>query len=215
MQRLVLPYRFCEVLAGYKVAAYRAAWGFEHFGWDLFSYDAPDAAQRGKIFGSGRGVVFAVGADSAVGNCVAVKYDAAELVDGRSGGLVGRYFHLARINCHAGQAVDETTLLGIEGATGAKGTHLHIEFDTDLNWPLYSPQVKGGSLILNHGRAVDTTVDPAAVFWLREGDIIKPSRYGGIWNTERDMRLMALPGGEADKIRQLEEKLAQIRRIAG
>ena len=169
MQRLVLPYRYQEVLAGYKIAAYRNYWGFNHFGWDMWSYDAPTTAERGKIYASGNGKVVSVGWDNGVGNIVAVAYDAALLADGRVIPLVARYFHLARTTCFAGQAVTTETLLGIEGNTGTTGTHLHIEFDSDMAWPLYSPQVKGANLIR---KGTDSTVDPAIIFHKRQSDTI-------------------------------------------
>ena len=201
MQRLTLPYRFLEVLAGYKVPAYPLVKnaktgkprGYHHFGWDLFSYDNPVISDRGKVTASGVGRVLAVGMDNAVGNCVVVRYDAAQLQNGTVLPLVARYFHLAKWLCYAGQTVAQGTLLGIEGNTGTAGTHLHVEFDRDTQWPMYSVQVAGGNFVLNHGRAVDSTVDPATVFWKRSGDVIVPSRYGTGWNTIADTKLAAVP----------------------
>ena len=204
MQRLVLPYRYQEILAGYKIAAYRNYWGFNHFGWDMWSYDAPTTAERGKIYASGNGKVVAVGTDSGVGSIVAVAYDAAQLADGRTLPLVARYFHLARSTCFAGQAVTSETLLGIEGNTGTSGTHLHIEFDSDTQWPLYSPQVKGANLIR---KGTDSTVDPAIVFWKRQGDVVLPSRFGGAWNTSKDTQLAVLSPAAPTPDPQLLEDL--------
>lgn len=203
MQRLVLPYRYQEVLAGFKIAAYRNYWGYNHFGWDMWSYDAPTTAERGKIYASGNGKVVAVGLDNGVGNIVAVAYDAALLADGRSMPLVARYFHLARSTCFVGQTVTTETLLGIEGNTGTTGTHLHIEFDSDTQWPLYSPQVKGSNLIR---KGTDTTVDPATVFWRRPEDTLLPSRFGVGWNTAKDTQLSVLsPAAPAQDPQLLED----------
>ena len=207
--------------------------GYHHFGWDLFSYDNPVTSERGKIAACGTGRVLAVGLDKAVGNCVVVRYDAAQLSDGRAMPLIARYFHLARWLCYTGQTVAPGTLLGIEGNTGTAGTHLHIEFDKDVSWPMYSVQVAGSNFILNHGRAVDTTVDPALVFWKRPGDVVLPSRFGIGWNTPADTRLPVLPAAddakpapELDALKQqlrvekaksagLEARLQKIKDLAG
>ena len=203
MQRLVLPYRYQEVLAGYKIAAYRNYWGFSHFGWDMWSYDAPTTTDRGKIYASGNGKVVASALDSGVGNVVVVAYDAAQLADGRVMPLVARYFHLARTTCFTGQSVTTETLLGIEGNTGTSGTHLHIEFDSDMVWPLYSPQVKGANLIR---KGTDTTVDPALVFWRRQGDVVLPSRFGVGWNTSKDTAIPFLsPAAPVQDPQMLED----------
>ncbi len=202
MQKLTLPYKYQEILAGYKISAYSDYWGYAHYGWDMWSYDNPTVAERGKIYASGTGKVVTVGLDSGVGNVVVVRYDAAQLADGRVMPLVARYFHLARATCFVGQAVTAETLIGIEGNTGTSGTHLHIEFDRDTQWPSYSPQVKGGSIIR---KGTDSTVNPALVFWARQGDVVLPSRYGTAWNTTADTNLARLPSDDVmqDKIDEL------------
>jgi hypothetical protein len=145
---------------------------------------------------------------------VVVRYDAAQLTDGRAMPLVARYFHLAKWLCYAGQTVAQGTLLGIEGNSGTVGTHLHLEFDKDVAWPMYSVQVAGSNFVLNHGRAVDTTVDPALVFWKRPGDVVLPSRFGIGWNTVSDTRLPVLPGvNEGDlteRLKRAEKTIAAL-----
>ena len=170
----------------------------------MWSYDAPTTAERGKIYASGNGKVVASGLDSGVGNVVVVLYDEAQLVDGRVMPLVARYFHLARSMCFVGQSVTAETLLGIEGNTGTSGTHLHIEFDSDTQWPLYSPQVKGANLIR---KGTDSTVDPAIVFWKRQGDVVLPSRFGVGWNTSKDTQLAVLSPAAPTPDPQLLEDL--------
>lgn len=66
------------------------------------------------------GKVKAVGcADAGYGNCV--------IVD-NGGGITSWYAHMSSIAVQAGQQVDESTVLGYEGATGdATGVHLHFE----------------------------------------------------------------------------------------
>jgi hypothetical protein len=192
MQKLVLPYTYCEILAGYKTAAYLREWGYYHYGWDLYSFDHPDTAQRGKIYASGAGTVALAGRDPGVGNVVVVVYPDAYIhgLD-KTAGLTARYYHLASIAVQAGQQVTADTLLGVEGNTGTSGVHLHVEWDTDTQYPAYSPQVaKRADALIKKG--TDSTVDPVNVFYRRGGGVIVPSRYGVDWNGIHDMELPAL-----------------------
>lgn len=183
MQKLFAPYRYLEVLAGYKVPAYLKYWGYAHYGWDVTSVDSPVEVERKKILALGNGTVKVVGLDSRVGNVVVIEYPDCELYDGSVKSLVARCFHLASIIVKTGQAVTNETVIGIEGNTGTGGIHLHVELDTDIKYPTYSPQVAGGSIIK---KGKDTSVDPANVFYKRSDGVVIPSRYGTEWNTKAD-----------------------------
>ena len=216
-QRLTLPYIFQEVLAGYKVPAYPLVInsrtgkprGYHHLGFDLFSYDDPVATARGKVRASGAGTVLGVGLDGGVGNCVVIQYDTAQLADGRTMPLIARYFHLERWLCQKGQRVTADTIIGIEGMTGTTGTHLHLEFDKDTLWPFYSKQVAGSNFIKNGGYAIDSTIDPALVFWRRPGDTVKPSRYGTGWNGPNDTKLSELQPSTGTSTTELIRRLTE------
>lgn len=73
----------------------------------------------GKIHPLYKGVVQKVTTTGSYGNCVYVKHP---------DGYITLYAHMKKVYVHAGQAVNEHTALGIEGATGnATGVHCHVE----------------------------------------------------------------------------------------
>jgi len=108
-----------------------------------------------------------------------------ELRDGRTADLTCRMYHLAhRPMVEPGDEIDQEYLIGSYGATGdprnVTGPHLHIEFDLDTRWPCLAPGVRiGGGKIINTaeeveaaGGIVDTTINPALVFWPAEGQTL-------------------------------------------
>lgn len=145
MQQLILPINKAKLTASWKTAAYIASFGCVHYGVDLISsvYDR-------TLYASGDGIVVAAGADSVVGLVVVVRYtDAHHRATAKSQDVIFRYFHLDSIRVKAGQAVNKDTVLGVYGSTGLLGTgaHLHLEADTDIAWPRYSPTVWNSSLL--------------------------------------------------------------------
>lgn len=64
--------------------------------------------------------------------------------------------------------VDSTTKIGTYSNTGVlnMGKHLHVEVDTDLKNPLYTPTLTGnaGGLFAGLRGSGDTTVNPLLVF---------------------------------------------------
>ena len=181
-QFLFTPYRYCEVLCGYKTEGYRKFWGYAHFGIDTFCYDNPNSSERGIVLASGNGTVVKTGLD-AVGNVVVIIYKDVQFPDGSIKDLVARYFHLATILVKEGEAVTHDTPIGIEGNTGTTAYHLHLEFYIDCAYPCHSPQVKGSTIIK---RGTDTTVDPLLLLHKRRDQVMKPSRYGRSFNNPHD-----------------------------
>ena len=73
----------------------------------------------GKIFPLYAGVVQRIGTTGSYGNCVYVSH---------SDGYITLYAHMKSVSVKVGQAVDEKTVLGIEGTTGnSTGIHCHVE----------------------------------------------------------------------------------------
>ncbi len=169
-QKLILPYKSCKVVAGYKRPAYRNYWGYNHYGCDYVGVGNLD------IIASGNGTVLTAGYDNNVGNTVCILYpDAYNHKTGKTQSLIARYMHLKSISVKVGQKLKAGDKIGMEGATGRGNwsSHLHIEFDTDTAWPNYSPQVAGANLIK---KGVDSTVNPSHLFHRGAGQSI--SNYG-------------------------------------
>ena len=89
--------------------------------------------------------------------------------------IIMRYFHLAsKSTLRINQKVDLDTAIGSYGKTGqwhdTMGRHLHVEVDTDIDNPLYTPTLKGaaGGLYAGNRGDGDTTFDPCTVFFIKD-----------------------------------------------
>lgn len=163
-QKLILPLNNCQVLCGYKNEAYRKAWGFAHYGMDLYDPSLIHWAM-------GDGEVLAAGNDSIFGNCVVILYkDVYIHATGQTKDLIARCYHMADLPLvKAGDKVSTKTRIGTIGTTGkySSGVHLHVEFDTDTKWPCYTIELKNNSNIMKKGSGLDTTIDPAGVLYVK------------------------------------------------
>ena len=186
-QRLVLPINDMRLTASYKNAAYRQRFGFDHYG-----VDATSRSGNTALYGLGSGIVVAAGLDGAKGEAsgcgyvLVIKYPAC-VINGRDAAdLVCTYFHMReKPPVKTGDEVTTETLLGHYGNTGANttGAHLHIQFDTDTDYPLWCSGISGKeSLILKPG-TVDSTVDPLDVLHIGPGQSlmsdVDPKYYAG------------------------------------
>lgn len=166
-QYLILPLNKAQLTAGYKNTAYRAKFGFIHYGMDLSN----DPTDDRTIWAMGNGTVKAVGYDNLYGNVVVVVYpDVYIHKTNRQQDVTVRLYHLASTSVRVGQKVTTATKLGVMGSTGqySTGPHVHIEIDTDVKMPTYAPGLSKSSNIIKKG--VDTTLRPADVLY------IKPSK---------------------------------------
>lgn len=195
-QRLILPIDKCAFSAGYKNAAYLKQQGYAHYGVDLYS-DVEDTAV--KAIGSGK--VIAAGMDGVteddrLGRCCVIVYQDVELHDGTVCDLACRMFHFDSLSVSAGHLVEKGDVIGQYGNTGSTlvngqrmGKHLHIEFDTDTEWPQYAVGIKSGGNIIKKG-SIDSTADPSSVWYLGEGQTIRGVYEG--WYAEKDIGLPEL-----------------------
>lgn len=162
MQKLILPLNNCQVLCGYKNEAYKKAWGFTHYGMDLYDPSLIHWAM-------GDGEVIAAGTDSIFGNCAVVLYkDVYIHSTGETRDLIARCYHMADMPLvKAGDKVTTKTRIGTIGTTGkySSGVHLHVEFDTDTKNPMMVPGLSGNTSMFQKG--VDTTIDPAGVLYVK------------------------------------------------
>ena len=164
-QKLIMPINKCRITAGYKNANYTKEFGYTHYGVDMTDKDRKDYT----LFASGKGTVYQCGWHASGGNVVVIIYRDCELPCGRTCDIVLRYFHLKSIKVVKGQKVSKDTVIGLYGNTGASsGAHLHLEADTDVNYPIYTPQVssKNDNSILRKGTA-STMLNPVDVLWVK------------------------------------------------
>ena len=161
-QKLILPLNNCQVLCGYKNEAYRNAWGFAHYGMDLYDPSLIHWAM-------GDGEVIAAGTDSIFGNCAVVLYKDVYIHEtGETRDLIARCYHMADLPLvKAGDKVSTKTRIGTIGTTGkySSGVHLHVEFDTDTKNPMMVPGLSGNTSMFQKG--VDTTINPAGVLYVK------------------------------------------------
>lgn len=158
-QKLILPLNRTLVTASMGNAAYRAKFGFPHYGTDMVS-----AVGDTTIYASGTGTLIAAGWDKYAGNVVVIRYPGAGVPSGRhSGGCDLPVLPSAEIGkIPAGEnAITKDTILGRYGGSGMGSKsywspHLHVEADTDVRYPRYSPTFTPSGEIL-FGRAAGAT----------------------------------------------------------
>lgn len=162
-QRLILPINSMRLTAGYKNVNYRKQFGYNHYGIDM-----TDKAKSDKtVWGSGIGEVTHCGWHPSGGNVVVVVYRDCELTNGQVRDLAVRYYHLEKINVKVGQKITKDSRLGLYGNTGASsGAHLHIEIDTDVKYPNYTPQTSKSNDVLKAGS--DSTINPVTALWVKK-----------------------------------------------
>lgn len=161
-QKLILPINKCRITSGYKNANYRRQFGYTHYGVDM-----TDKARKDKtVWGSGIGTITHCGWHPSGGNVVVAVYKDCLLPNGKTMDITMRYYHLEKIYVTKNQKITKDTKLGLYGNTGASsGAHLHIEVDTDIKYPNYTPQTSKSNEVLKSG--VDSTLNPVNVLWVK------------------------------------------------
>lgn len=161
-QRLILPINAMRITAGYKSANYKKQFGYTHYG-----IDCTDKARTNTtIWGSGVGKITHCGWHPTGGNVVVAVYEDCLLPNGKTSNIAMRYYHLDKIYVKAGDKITKDTKIGLYGNTGSSsGAHLHIECDTDVKYPNYTPQTSKSNDVLKAG--VDSTLNPVDVLWVK------------------------------------------------
>ena len=191
MQRLIMPFNRQMMLCGYKNSEYHKHWGYPHYGVDISTIQG-GAGDDPTVYASGDGIVLAAGKDNSLGYGVCVFYSGAyDRASGRSVDVVGRYMHLRSISVATGDTVKAGTPLGVEGKEGTGDYHLHLEFDTDLQYPAYSPQVSAGHSFWKKG--TDSTLDPSSLLHIGTGQVIVDPTYNPAWLNESDLTIPVVP----------------------
>ena len=208
MQKLIMPFVKQMMLCGYKNAQYLAYWKYQHYGVDISTIQG-GAGDDHIIYASGDGVVVAVGKDNSLGWGLAVLYkDCYNHHTGQSCDLVARYMHMSEVYVAEGQAVKAGDKLAPEGKEGTADYHLHLEFDTDTNYPAYSPQVSSGHALWKKGS--DSTVNPSFVMHVGTGqEVVKPT-YNPAWLNAEDFIIPAAGEPETDYKSLYESTLKEL-----
>ena len=165
IEKAILPLNNARITAGYKNPTYHKAMGFQHFGIDMADLKRKDLS----VYAPFRMKVAFVGSDTLMGGTIiAVSENMIDVHYGPKKGarrLVVRMAHLAKCFVKVGDVVEpEGDEIAVYGSTGRYGgsPHLHIELDTDINYPTYSPTLSRSSNIWKAG--TDSTVHPMDVF---------------------------------------------------
>lgn len=190
MQKLILPINKCKMTASWKTTAYLSKYKVTHYGADLISSTGSADGKR-SFYASGNGLVMAAGRDNVVGNVVAVLYEnSLHRPTGQYRNVVFRYYHLDKISVKAGQSVTKDTVIGEYGNTGSltMGKHLHLEADTDVLFPLWSPTVRQSNLIIGTVRGANDRTMTNPTEWLHQ-KISGPDFQ--IWSTTNDQYIRA------------------------
>ena len=190
MQRLIMPFKKQMMLCGYKNVEYLKKWGYPHYGVDISTIQG-QGGEDPTVYASGHGVVLLAGWDKKLGGAVCVMYPGAYNHEtGKSADVVARYMHLASVSVKTGDAVKVGSVLGVEGKEGTEDYHLHLEFDTDLKYPQYSPQVAGSDF---WKKGTDSTWNPSNVLHVGEGQEIVPPTYNPAWLNAEDIAIPHVP----------------------
>lgn len=163
-QKLVLPINQCRITSGYKNTQYKREFGFNHYGMDMTDKNRKDFT----VWGCGKGTVLEADWDASTGWTVVIQYDECILTDGTVRSLIQRSWHFDKVYVKKGQKITKDTKIGLYGDTGkyASGKHLHIEFDTDCNYPTWSPSFSKSTTIIKAG--TDSTIHPNRCLYVKK-----------------------------------------------
>ena len=187
MQKLRIPFRKAMMLCGYKNDKYKTYWGYAHYGIDI-STKQGGAGEDDTVYASGAGKVVAAGWDSKLGGAVCVQYD--DVYNHKTGetiSVIARYMHLKSVSVKTGDMVTLDTPLGVEGKEGTGDYHLHLEFDADLKYPKWTPQVSSGLSFWVRG--VDSTINPSYLLHQDDFHVLVEPTYNPEWLNSEDFTI--------------------------
>ncbi len=167
-QKLIHPFDKQYYTVGYEdeAPAYPAKYpiyGYHH-AVDMF------ASGDTSVYASGNGEIVGTKTFNSLGKVLAVRYDNVLNRKGKNiGSIIVRYCHLDSFSKTSG-TITKGDKIAVEGATGSgagngKTVHLHMEFDTDVNYPLMTPTEGGGT---------NTTINPLEVLYKSSNQTVEP-----------------------------------------
>lgn len=200
-QCLTLPLTKTFVTASYKAPEYKRYFGWDHYGYDLTSTSREVlACGNGTVVASGQDGATLTGVNSRLGNVIVIIYKDVLCNDGKIRDLTCRMFHLETICVKPGENVNQGDIIAIYGNTGANttGAHLHIEFDSDINYPTLAYGVRIGGKVINTqeefskaGALVDSSVNPDNVWFVGNGQSIQSASVS--WSNPEDVDAPNIP----------------------
>ena len=146
------------------------------------------AGEDDTVYASGAGKVVATGWDSKLGGAVCVQYD--DVYNHKTGetiSVIARYMHLKSVSVKTGDMVTLDTPLGVEGKEGTGDYHLHLEFDADLKYPKWTPQVSSGLSFWVRG--VDSTINPSYLLHQDDFHVLVEPTYNPEWLNSEDFTI--------------------------
>ncbi len=177
-QKLILPINKARFTSGYKNENYKKQFGYTHYGVDMTDKERKNIT----VWGSGKGEVTHCGWHPSGGNVIVIVYKDCLLPTGQVKDIAIRYYHLEKIYVSKGQKITKDTKIALYGNTGASsGAHLHIECDSDIKYPNYTPQTSKSNDVLKAG--IDSTLNPVNVLWVKTSDPDNQSVTNAGYNT--------------------------------
>ncbi len=201
VEKAIMPLNNGRITAGYKNAAYAKAMKFKHYGTDMADLKRKDVA----VYAPFKMEIVAAGEDGLMGGTIiGVSVNPIDIHHGPKKGssrLVVRMAHLDEVNVKVGDVIaPEDKKIADYGSTGKYGgsPHLHVELDTDIEHPEFSPTLSRSSNIWKKG--TDSTINPMDVFKVdSEGErgykqTLAHSKASGLWVLEDDKTTLGLNG---------------------
>lgn len=157
MQYLRFPIQGVNrVIANYKNPQYEKYHKFKHYGIDIRGVSR-------VVFSLGYGEILKSEFSENYGGVVVLLYKDVITPNGCID-VVARYLHLApkaiKFDTDGSNIVLPNTFIGFYSDYGTIDQHLHLELDTDINYPFHSPQVAGDKVLFAGN---DTTLNPMDV----------------------------------------------------
>lgn len=189
-QKLRMPINGVNVLSASRTTDYDSSYYSEynalHYGGDIA------CALGTELKGLGTGTVEEIGENVKEGKFVCVRYNSCIPVDGGDArDIIIRYFHMNTVDVAKNDGVTTSVILGTSGCSGDwafNAKHVHIEVDTDVNYPNYTPSIPSGHAGGNLYAGTDTCLNPFDWFYSYDGQ--SKSRYSGsddTWVFPNDM----------------------------
>lgn len=171
-QKLIYPFQTQYYTVGYKsdALAYLSLGYGTHYANDFYGTSS-------TVCASGEGKIVGTKYFTSLGNTMAVQYDNVLDHNGENiGSIIIRYSHLNEYLKTSGsvQKGDQLAIQGSSG-TGAQGIHVHMEIDTDIDYPLATPSEDGG---------IDTTLDPLSILYRSSSQTVAPDSDIGESSTD-------------------------------
>jgi len=168
-QLLTFPMDNAIITTGYRNPVYLQRFGFPHFGLDL----VPISGGHAYILSSGEGVVLGTEfRDNSLGYIAVIRYDDVFIPQtGDIMPLIARYYHMASLYVNAGDVLSGGQVIGSVDGRHELYSHIHIEFDANINFPFHTPQVAEASsnLLYRSGATGELMINPLYVLVVGTG----------------------------------------------